>query len=109
MPEESIGTIITSPPYMKSLTYARDNRLRLWFLGVEDWKSLDKKISPEKNYFYKEMEECFLIGIKMQTKEGRCIMVIGNFGNPISGRKVLHARCLAQIAAPYYSLRDALC
>ena len=30
--------IISSPPYMKSLTYARDNRLRLWFLGYSEWE-----------------------------------------------------------------------
>lgn len=107
MPEESIGTIITSPPYMKSLTYARDNRLRLWFLGVEDWKSLDKKISPEKNYFYKEMEECFSNWHKMQIKEGRCIMVIGNLETRYQGEKCYMPDVLAQIAAPYYSLRDA--
>lgn len=46
--DKHFSTIITSPPYMKSLTYARDNRLRLCLLGENDWITLDKKISPEK-------------------------------------------------------------
>jgi hypothetical protein len=32
--EETIDAVITSPPYMNALDYVRDNRLRLWFLGV---------------------------------------------------------------------------
>jgi adenine-specific DNA methylase len=31
--DNSIDAIISSPPYMNALDYARDNRLRLWFLG----------------------------------------------------------------------------
>src|SRR5205814_1222780 len=38
IPPEPVDAIITSPPYMRLLDYARDNRLRLWFLGVEDWR-----------------------------------------------------------------------
>jgi hypothetical protein len=52
-------TIITSPPYMKSLTYARDNRLRLWFLGYPDWKALDKDVSLGKDNFLILMKNCF--------------------------------------------------
>lgn len=44
--EIKVDAIVSSPPYMRKLDYARDNRLRLWFLGVEDSKSLDIKISP---------------------------------------------------------------
>jgi tRNA G10 N-methylase Trm11 len=58
LPVEKVKTIITSPPYMKSLTYARDNRLRLWFLGIKDWRLLDKLISPNKNYFSDVMDNC---------------------------------------------------
>jgi hypothetical protein len=58
--------IITSPPYMKSLTYARDNRLRLWFLGYPDWNELDNKISMGKNEFI------------MQKEDNYCILIIGD-------------------------------
>lgn len=107
LPEKSIETIITSPPYMKSLTYARDNRLRLWFLGVEDWKNLDKRISPEKNYFYKEMECCFKNWYKMQPRGGKCILVIGNLETKYRGEKCYMPDALNQIAMPYYCLLEA--
>jgi DNA modification methylase len=36
---------LTSPPYMNALDYGRDNRLRLWFVGVDDFRALDQ-LSP---------------------------------------------------------------
>lgn len=40
---ESVDAIITSPPYMNALDYARDNRLRLWFLGVTQHDGYDRR------------------------------------------------------------------
>ncbi len=37
LPSELVDAIITSPPYMRQLDYAIDNRLRLWFLGIGYW------------------------------------------------------------------------
>lgn len=71
-------TIITSPPYMKSLTYARDNRLRLWFLGIPDWQELDKKISTGKQDFLILMDNCFSLWKKQQKKGQYCILVVGD-------------------------------
>lgn len=105
--DESIETIITSPPYMKSLTYARDNRLRLWFLGLEDWKELDKKISPDKEYFYKEMTCCFKKWHKIQPFGGKCVLVVGNLETKYKGKKYNMPDILVEIAMPYYCLVDA--
>lgn len=102
-----IGTIITSPPYMKSLTYARDNRLRLWFLGEENWKELDKIISPEKVYFYEEMKECFKKWYRVQPQAGRCILVVGNLETKYDGKTTSMPEVLVDIAKPYYNLLDA--
>ncbi|MDR2861508.1 MAG: site-specific DNA-methyltransferase [Syntrophobacterales bacterium] len=71
-------TIITSPPYMKSLTYARDNRMRLWFLGCSDWEGLDQKISMGKEAFSELMDGCFCKWSNMQKKESYCIVVVGD-------------------------------
>jgi hypothetical protein len=71
-------TIITSPPYMKSLTYARDNRLRLWFLGCSEWNELDRKISMGKNDFFLLMKNCFEKWSHMQKKGSYCILIIGD-------------------------------
>lgn len=38
---EKIDAIISIPSYFGALYYVRDNRLRLWFLGCEDWMALD--------------------------------------------------------------------
>jgi len=71
-------SIISSPPYMKSLTYARDNRLRLWFLGYPEWEQLDKKISLGKNEFLYLMKKCFQKWYKIQRKGNYCVLVIGD-------------------------------
>ena len=71
-------TIITSPPYMKSLTYARDNRMRLWFLEHPDWEELDQNISMGKESFSKLMDGCFNKWSTIQKKGNYCIVVVGD-------------------------------
>src|SRR5208282_418947 len=58
IPSVPVDAIITSPPYMRQLDYGRDNRLRLWFLGVDDSDALDQTISPSKDAFLKLMRRC---------------------------------------------------
>lgn len=77
-PEDRIHTIVTSPPYMKSLTYARDNRLRLWFLGKADWQSLDKKVSPTRPLFSKLIADSFIRWSQYQKNGDYCIIIIGD-------------------------------
>jgi hypothetical protein len=78
LPEDRIHTIITSPPYMKSLTYARDNRLRLWFLGKPDWQSLEKRVSPTRIVFSKLITDSFISWSQHQSKGDYCIIIIGD-------------------------------
>ena len=75
---EGVDTIITSPPYMRQLDYARDNRLRLWFLGVNDPNALDRTISPRKPAFLKLMARCFRQWKTMLKPQGYCILVVGD-------------------------------
>nr|WP_256736086.1 DNA methyltransferase [Mycolicibacterium hippocampi] len=49
--DSTFDAIITSPPYMGQLHYARDNRIRLELLGYADWQSLDSAVSPRLNVF----------------------------------------------------------
>jgi hypothetical protein len=77
-PMNRIHTIVTSPPYMKSLTYARDNRLRLWFLGKQNWQSLEKKVSPTKTAFPSLMTNSFTHWKSFQKKGDHCIIIIGD-------------------------------
>ena len=83
---QSVDAIITSPPYMRLLDYARDNRLRLWFLGVSDWHSLDDRVSPSEDQFLELMRQCFTKW-KSVLKPGHCcVLVVGDaFGQVAKG------------------------
>jgi adenine-specific DNA methylase len=77
-PPISIDGIITSPPYMRQLDYGRDNRLRLWFLGTEDWKSLDKEVSPREESFLKTMTKALEQWKEILPRRKHCILVLGD-------------------------------
>ncbi|MFN0105905.1 MAG: DNA adenine methylase [Bryobacteraceae bacterium] len=77
-PKQKVDAIITSPPYMRQLDYARDNRLRLWFLGVADSRALDGEISPRKDAFLKLMGQCFKKWKTILEPEKYCILVVGD-------------------------------
>ncbi len=53
----SVNAVISSPPYFGALDYARDNRLRLWFLGVEDWKELDRSLTASDQVYIPRMRD----------------------------------------------------
>jgi len=75
-PDEYVDSIITSPPYMNKLDYGRDNRLRLYFLGIEDYKKLDG--SPESKESYSEFLDRFLHeAIRVLSPQGKLIFVLG--------------------------------
>jgi hypothetical protein len=77
IPPERVDAIITSPPYMRQLDYARDNRLRLWFIGKDDWYSLDKRVSPGEKEFLDLMRRCFAVWKSVLKPNGLCVLVIG--------------------------------
>ena len=106
---EHFSTIITSPPYMKSLTYARDNRLRLWFLGEEDWITLDKRISPEKSTFIELMRTCFKKWAKLQEAGDKCIVVIGDISITYNDKKVSLSEVLIDISKKHYTCIETFC
>lgn len=58
LPNESVDAIISSPPYFDALDYGRDNRLRLWFLGVDDYKVLDQEMITDANSYLEQMSIC---------------------------------------------------
>jgi len=77
-PARKVDAILTSPPYMRQLDYGRDNRLRLWFLGVQDAGTMDSRISPRETGFLALMGDCIDLWQKLLTPGGRCVLVIGN-------------------------------
>lgn len=83
IPPHGADAIITSPPYMHQLDYGRDNRLRLWFLGTEDWKNLDKQVSPSESQFLDIMRRCFELWLSVLRPAGSCVLVLGDIKSHI--------------------------
>ena len=101
------GTIITSPPYMRSLTYARDNRLRLWFLGLEDWASLDNKISPVRKDFIELMQTAIKKWASYQKQGAKCVLVVGDIEILVDGKRKSLAEFIKDISSEYYLFIEA--
>ena len=78
IPSRDVDAILTSPPYMRQLDYGRDNRLRLWFLGCKDWKSLDRIASPREEEFLLLMTRCFDHWRSVLRPNGYCVLVVGD-------------------------------
>lgn len=77
-PSQTIDAVITSPPYMRRLAYGRDNRLRLWFLGVSDGGLLDKRLSPSETQFLQMMRTSLKAWTRYLRPGGRCVLVLGD-------------------------------
>jgi hypothetical protein len=73
-----VDTIISSPPYFGALDYARDNRLRLWFLGCEDWKELDGSLTASSKVYLAQMSICLKELYRVLKVGGYCILVLGD-------------------------------
>jgi DNA modification methylase len=76
--DETVDAIISSPPYFGALDYARDNRLRLWFLGCEDWHQLDKSPTANKRVYLPQMAECLKEMDRTLKPGGYCVLVLGD-------------------------------
>ena len=83
----TIDAVITSPPYMNTLDYGRDNRLRLWFLGIENYKYYDNK-NPSSIQDFEILLERTLKNLKYALKkDSYCIFILGDVlksSNPMS-------------------------
>lgn len=69
--------VLTSPPYYGALDYARDNRLRLWFLGLRDWRSLNERLTSRGSIYERHMRASIREMWRV-LKSGRyCVLVVG--------------------------------
>ncbi len=94
---ETVDTIITSPPYFNALSYARDNRLRLWFLGESNWRGLDTKLSPKSYTYISLMKECLVEMHRVLKLGNYCILVLGDVS--MNGTTMNTANILSELAA----------
>lgn len=75
---DAVDAIISSPPYFGALDYARDNRLRLWFLGCEDWKTLDASLTASSKIYLSQMSVCLREMHRVLRPDGYCVLVLGD-------------------------------
>jgi hypothetical protein len=81
-PSYDADVAITSPPYMNALDYGRDNRLRLWFLGINEYRSLDQLV-PRNPLQFSKLLDCLAHLLRRTIRgRGRAILVLGE----VSGR-----------------------
>ena len=94
--DNAVDAIISSPPYFGALDYARDNRLRLWFLGHRDWKELDASLTANAKVYIPQMTECLLEMERVLKPEKYCILVLGDVEK--DGKNQRTAEILADLA-----------
>lgn len=94
--DETTDAIVSSPPYFGALDYARDNRLRLWFLGCEDWRKLDASLTASSKVYLPQMAVCLAEMERVLKVGGHCVLVLGDVER--DGKTHRTAEVLAELA-----------
>jgi len=94
--DETVDAVISSPPYFGALDYARDNRLRLWFLGCEDWKELDTALTANRKVYLPQMRVCLQEIYRVLKSRSYCVLVLGDVDRDGEIRRT--AEILAELA-----------
>jgi len=94
--DATVDAIVSSPPYFGALDYARDNRLRLWFLGCEDWKELDASMTASSKVYLPQMAVCLREMYRVLKAGGYCVLVLGDVERDGKTRRT--AEILANLA-----------
>jgi hypothetical protein len=63
---------------MNALEYARDNRLRLWFLGIDEYKVIKQKEIGKTSNFEADMLRVLNLVSKIIKPGGPCILILGD-------------------------------
>jgi DNA modification methylase len=97
----SVDSVVSSPPYYGALDYGRDNRLRLWFLGIPDYKTIETKLTSNAKVYIPQMTEA--VGEMLRVlKAGKCAaLVLGDYNR--DGQSLDSATALIQIVQHNYS------
>ena len=77
-PPASVDSVITSPPYMNALDYARDNRLRLWFIGITNYRLIESKEIRRAASFENELLTVLKILARSLKPGGKCVFILGD-------------------------------
>jgi SAM-dependent methyltransferase len=102
----SVDAIISSPPYYGALDYGRDNRLRLWFLGVDDYRMVDAKLTSNEKVYVPEMTRAVGEMLRLLKPRKCAVLVLGDYNR--DGRQQDSAATLSQIVRDNYSSRASV-
>jgi len=75
--DHTVDLLLTSPPYMNALDYGRDNRLRLWFLGVNTYRQLDARNCRTPEEFAELIGRLAVIADECLSRSGKVVLVVG--------------------------------
>jgi hypothetical protein len=95
--DETVDMIFTSPPYFEEQTYARDNWLRLWFLGydhneVKKWQMR----TASRDTFLEFMNQCMKEMYRVLRDDSVCFIVLGDVA--CGDRSIKTANLLGKVA-----------
>jgi SAM-dependent methyltransferase len=96
LPDQSVDAIVSSPPYFGALDYGRDNRLRLWFLGVEDYKEVEKQLTSKDRVYVPQMTEVVKEMYRLLKPGKAAVLVLGDYKR--NGKVADSAQTIAEIA-----------
>jgi DNA modification methylase len=91
----SVDSIVSSPPYFGALDYGRDNRLRLWFLGVDDYRTVEAKLTSNERVYIPQMRKAVGEMLRVLKPRKFAILVLGDYNR--NGRKQDSASALESI------------
>ena len=96
LPDNSVDAIVSSPPYFGALDYGRDNRLRLWFLGVQDYKELERQLTSNDRVYVSQMTEVVREMYRLLKPGKAAVLVLGDYQR--NGTVADSAGTIAEIA-----------
>ena len=96
LPDNSLDAIVSSPPYFGALDYGRDNRLRLWFLGVEDYKDVERQLTSNDRVYVPQMTEVVREMYRLLKPGKAAVLVLGDYQR--NGTVADSAGTIAEIA-----------
>lgn len=97
--EASVDAIVSSPPYFGALDYGRDNRLRLWFLGIENHKELDAALTSNDRVYVPQMTEAVKEMYRVLKPGKAAVLVLGDYQR--NGNRLDSAETIANLAGQH--------
>lgn len=73
---ESVDAIISQPPHSGAIESVRDQRLRLWWLGWQDWKSLEAELITSRKTNCDRLSACLQELVRVLKPNRYCVFVL---------------------------------